>query len=289
MTLDHEYASHGFADVDQAAAAPGLFIDYLDRVRGVPTIGEIDRALRGLVTALAPRRIVEIGCGTGDLLANLCQAGAVPAAGLGIEKSARLAEEAALRHSDQDGLDFLVHDFAEDDGAAVLAVLGFGPASTDAIVLNRVVQHLAAPLPLLRNALPLLRAGGQVIISDVDWTTLRLDLPDRETGDKVVAEHVASIITPDAGSTAGALLRAAGLNQVALKVGIVHRIEDFELADHLFSLRAAMDRLVERGAVTARIAERWLAEAAESEAFAAEVLQTIFVGTMSGLDRHSVQ
>ena len=41
--------------------------------------------------------------------------------------------------------------------------------------------------------------------------------------------------------------------------------------------------------MTARIADRWLTEAAESEGFAAEVLQTIFVGTMSGLDRHSVQ
>lgn len=280
MTLDHEYASHGFADVDQAAAAPGLFIDYLDRVRGVPTIGEIDRALRGLVAALEPRRIVEIGCGTGDLLAELCQAGSTPAVGLGIEKSARLAEEAAVRHSDVDGLTFLVHDFADDGAAVALAALGFAPASADAIVLNRVVQHLAAPLPLLRNALPLLRPGGQVIISDVDWTTLRLDLPDRETGDKVVAEHIASIITPDAGSIAGALLRNAGLGQVTLKVGIVHRIEDFELADHLFSLRAAAARLVERGLLSARTVERWQAEARQDQAFAAEVLQTIFIGTV---------
>ncbi len=277
MTLDHEYASHGFADVDQAAAAPGLFIDYLDRVRGVPTIGEIDSALRALVGAVQPRRIVEIGCGTGDLLADLCCG---DTCGLGVEKSARLAEEAAARHADRDGLTFLVHDFAEDDGGAPLAALGFAPGGTDAIVLNRVVQHLASPVPLLRNALPLLRPGGQMIISDVDWTTLRLDMIDRDTAEAVVAEHVASIITPDAGSTAGALLRAAGLADVTLKVGIVHRIEDFELADHLFSLRAAANRLVERGLLVARAAERWLSEAAEADDFAAEVLQTIFVGTM---------
>ena len=58
-----------------------------------------------------------------------------------------------------------------------------------------------------------------------------------------------------------------------------HRAEDIAAA--LGGLHAS--------AVTARIAERWLTEAAESESFAAEVLQTIFVGTMSGLDRHSVQ
>lgn len=272
--------SHGFADVDQAAPEASHFINYLDGVRAVSSIGQIDDTLTGIMARMGARRIVEIGCGTGDLLVKLTNACVPPAAGLGVEKSASLTREAAARHRHAGNLGFLVHDFNEAEGGQALAEMGYAPQSVDAIVLNRVVQHLETPEELLGNALPLLRHGGAVIVSDVDWRTLRLNHPDGPTTKRVIGDHIASIINPSAGSTSAALLRTIGLGDVRVELELVHRIVGFDVAAQVLVLNSAVARLVHSGRLSQDAADAWISVARAQPDFTAEVTQTIVIGSV---------
>lgn len=63
--------------------------------------------LKGLMRFLIPEnsQILDIGCGTGDLLANL-----KPARGLGVDFSPRMLEEAQRAHGNQENLEFRLGD-----------------------------------------------------------------------------------------------------------------------------------------------------------------------------------
>lgn len=270
--------SHGFADVDQAAPEASRFVDYLDGVRALSSIGQIDDTLAGIVQRMGARRIVEIGCGTGDLLVRLTDACTPPAEGLGVEKSAGLTQEATARHGHLGHLQFVVHDFNEAGGRAELADIGYSAGSVDAIVLNRVVQHLKTPEALLGNALPLLRAGGVVIVSDVDWYTLKLNHPDGATTEMVIGDHANSILNPSAGSASASLLRAIGLADVRTELQLTHQVRGFALADQLFVLSSAVTRLVDAGRLTRDAADAWMRAARSQRDFVAELTQTIVVG-----------
>lgn len=274
--------SHGFADVDQAASDASRFVNYLDGVRAVSSIGQIDHTLAGIVARMGARRIVEVGCGTGDLLVKLTNACTPPAEGLGVEKSAVLAQEATARHHHACNLRFLVHDFNEAEGGHALVQTGYCPESVDVIVLNRVVQHLETPEVLLRNALSLLRRGGIVIISDVDWYTLQLNHPDSSTTKQVISDHINSIINPSAGATSAELLRAIGLTDVQIELKLVHRIPGFQMADQLFVLSAAATRLVDLGQLSREAADEWIRNAQNQPDFSAELTQTIVIGSLPG-------
>lgn len=271
--------SHGFADVDRAAPEASHFINYLDGVRAVSSIGQIDGTLTALMQRMGARRIVEIGCGTGDLLVKLTAACVPPAEGLGVEKSASLSREAAARHRAARHLQFVVHDFNAADDRHDLAEIGYPAGSVDAIVLNRVVQHLETPDALLRNALPLLRRGGAVIVSDVDWHTLRVTHADGPTTQMVIDDHVASIINPAAGSNAAALLGAIGLHDVQIELRLVHQVADFDVAARVLVLDSALARLVKAGRLSQQAADQWAAAARDQVDFRAEVTQTIVVGS----------
>lgn len=274
--------SHGFADVDQAASEASRFVNYLDGVRALSSIGRIDDALSGIVERMGARRIVEIGCGTGDLLVKLANACVPPAQGLGVEKSAGLAQEAAARHGHAGNLQFVVHDFNAAAGGEELAEAGYAPGSVDAIILNRVVQHLRTPEVLLGNALPLLRPGGVVVISDVDWHTLTLRHPDRPVTDLVIGDHARSIINSAAGSTSAALLGAIGLVEVRTELKLTHHVHGFAMADQLFVLNSAVTRLVDSGRLARDAAHAWLETARNQSDFVAELTQTIVVGNFHG-------
>lgn len=271
--------SHGFADVDQAASEASRFVNYLDGVRALSSIGQIDDTLSGIMARMGARRIVEIGCGTGDLLVRLTSACVPPAEGLGVEKSAGLSQEASIRHGHVGNLQFVVHDFNEADGNRELAEIGYPPGSVDAIVLNRVVQHLKTPEELLRNALPLLRPGGLVVVSDVDWHTLTLNHPDSATTELVIGDHARSIINPSAGTTSAALLGAIGLANVRTELSLTHHVHGFAMADQLFVLTSALVRLVDAGQLTRKAADAWMQMAQDQRDFVAHLTQTIVVGS----------
>jgi 2-polyprenyl-3-methyl-5-hydroxy-6-metoxy-1,4-benzoquinol methylase len=97
------------------------------------------------------RRILDVGCGEGELGSALKRAGAAHVAG--IELAADAAERARGR------LDVLV------EGDLLEVALPFEREQFDYLVFADVLEHLAEPERALDRLLPFLRADGQVIVS----------------------------------------------------------------------------------------------------------------------------
>ena len=108
--------------------------------------GELQRLVQSLIMPGA--RILEVGCGFGDLVANLNGSRKV-----GIDVSSKMIEIARERHPE---LDLRVADLESDP-------LPEGPF--DAIVLHEVVGHLDDIQKGLSRLGPLLAPGGRVIVT----------------------------------------------------------------------------------------------------------------------------
>jgi 2-polyprenyl-3-methyl-5-hydroxy-6-metoxy-1,4-benzoquinol methylase len=98
------------------------------------------------------KRVLDVGCATGYLAEALGGNGNVVS---GVEYD-RAAAEKARPHLDR---------LVIGDLEALDLVKEFGEATFDAVVFGDVLEHLRDPLPVLRQARPLLKAGGSVVIS----------------------------------------------------------------------------------------------------------------------------
>ncbi|MDR3516142.1 MAG: class I SAM-dependent methyltransferase [Azospirillaceae bacterium] len=192
--------------------------------RSVPTTGEVnregydrwsgfyDRHLNSTVTVderhfpglwanLSPRRVLEIGCGTGRHTVKLARAGHTITA---IDLSPGMMAQARQRLDRSDlahRVTFVLADFMTDD--ALMAV------SFDMVVMSLVLEHLADPTVALGRLAALLRPGGLFFLSEIHPDRIargsRAHFPDPETGADVWLEshaHSAAAIAA-AGASAG--------------------------------------------------------------------------------------
>jgi SAM-dependent methyltransferase len=95
-----------------------------------------------------PGRLLDVGCGTGELAAYFASRGWRSA---GIEPSAGACAAAAAR-----GLE--VHEGTIDDAP-------WPPGSFDAVTFNHALEHVPDPRTALRRAAELVRPGGLVLVS----------------------------------------------------------------------------------------------------------------------------
>jgi 2-polyprenyl-3-methyl-5-hydroxy-6-metoxy-1,4-benzoquinol methylase len=111
-------------------------------------------ALKGLFAASLPNArdlsILEIGCGTGDVLRSLC-----PRRGLGLDLSEAMIAAARERHADQSTLDFRVAD-AENLPDLPLY---------DAVILPDLIEHVPDWRRTLAQAAAKLKADGRLAVS----------------------------------------------------------------------------------------------------------------------------
>ena len=100
----------------------------------------------------ANKRVLDVGCSTGYLARVL---GALGNTVSGVEYDA-----AAAKEPEPDLAKLVVGDLERLD-----LVAEFGEGSFDVVVFGDVLEHLRDPMPVLRQARPLLAAGGSVVIS----------------------------------------------------------------------------------------------------------------------------
>ena len=108
--------------------------------------GEVKRVVSSLV--LPGQRVLEVGCGLGDLLASTR-----PSSGVGIDISPRMVAQARARHP---GLEFLVADIERDP----LHVEPF-----DWIILSDVIGSLDDVQVALERTRPLLKPTGKLVVT----------------------------------------------------------------------------------------------------------------------------
>lgn len=122
------------------------------------------RTVRELAHQLgSPNRVLDVGCGSGELLQQISQAG--NAQTIGVEPSQR----AAKIGRDTYGLDIRV---------GTLEQMAFADESFDTVLLSHVLEHLPSPRRTIGEIERILKPGGSVII----WTPNARSLAARFLG-----------------------------------------------------------------------------------------------------------
>jgi len=171
--------------------SPGALLDRI-RLGAIVRHGPYRRIWR-----LEPGRLLDVGCGTGELGAVFSAKGWTVA---GVEPS-----EAACTYARERGID--VHNGTLDDAP-------WGSETFDAVIFNHSLEHIERPADALAAAAQLLRRGGMLIVSVPNFRSwqrrvfgsrwFQLDLPRH-------LQHFER-------SSLGALVQRVGLKPVAVSV-----------------------------------------------------------------------
>jgi 2-polyprenyl-3-methyl-5-hydroxy-6-metoxy-1,4-benzoquinol methylase len=146
----------------------------------------------------AGSRLLEIGCGAGNLLLQATVHGSYPMA-LDLSMQAltfvRSRLEEATLSTEAPG------DFACTQ--AVGELLPLADASFDCILLSEVIEHLEAPQISIREAVRVLRPGGRLLITTpnyrsfwplMEWTIDRLNMAPKMAGEQHISRfHLSSL------------------------------------------------------------------------------------------------
>ncbi len=137
-------------------------------------IGDFD--LNGFLLSHVPHchTVVDLGCGTGDLLSDLQKISKVT---IGVDKSAKMLEEARKR--------FLRCESHIDLRIGEIEHLPLGDGEADIAIINMVLHHLPSPLSSLKEINRILKRNNQFIIVDFlkhNLEKMRLKYGDRWLG-----------------------------------------------------------------------------------------------------------
>jgi ubiquinone/menaquinone biosynthesis C-methylase UbiE len=236
----------GFQDVDRAADF-AVFSGCLTLVESIPFFAECKRESYDLLGASPGRRVLDVGCGLGDDAAAL--AGLVAPGGtvVGVDGSRAMIESARGRHGGVEGLSFQVAD---------AAALPFDDASFDACRVDRVLQHIAHPAPVVREMARVLRPGGVLVAYDNDWETLAVDSADRALTRTVLNSWCDRFPSGWIGRRLVPLFLEAGLRDVVASPKTLV-LRELAVADRLYCFFATVGRLAEAGVVGLEDAGRW--------------------------------
>ncbi len=119
-------------------------------------IGDFDLNGKIIKTVPSSDTIVDLGCGTGDLL-PLLKSKSLHV--IGVEKSVKMLEEARKHYDlDRDGIDIRIGE---------LEHLPLGDEEADIAVTNLVLHHLSEPKKAIKEVHRILKSNGVFIIIDL--------------------------------------------------------------------------------------------------------------------------
>jgi ubiquinone/menaquinone biosynthesis C-methylase UbiE len=198
---------YGFTDIDRSNDAD-YFIRFLDEADADESFQAYKQHSFALLELQAGQRVLDVGCGTGADARAMAQRVAPGGGVVGVDGSQHVIATARQR---AEGcalpLEFQVGDIHN---------LPFADDSFDASRADRVFMHLDSPRRALREMLRVTRPGGRVLVYEVDFETLTLDLPDRERTRKIVNVWCDGFRNGWLGRHVPALFREAGLEDVRI-------------------------------------------------------------------------
>lgn len=235
-----------FKDVDRAADF-AMFASCLQLIESIPFFAECKRESYRLLGAAPGRRILDLGCGLGNDAAALAELVAAGGAVVGVDGSQAMIEAARQRHGGVEGLSFEV---------ANAAALPFDDASFDACRIDRVLQHIADPAPVVREMARVVRPEGVVVAFDNDWETLTVDSADRALTRAVLNAWCDRFPSGWIGRQLVPLFLQAGLRDVVASPKTLV-LRELDVADRIYCFMATVERLADAGVVRRDDARRW--------------------------------
>jgi ubiquinone/menaquinone biosynthesis C-methylase UbiE len=245
----------GFKHVDGATDF-AVFASCLELIDSLPFFAACKRDSYRLLGAAPGRRILDVGSGLGDDAAAL--AGLVGPGGsvVGIDGSQAMVDAARSRHDRVEGLSFEV---------ANAAALPFDDAHFDACRIDRVLQHITDPAPVVREMVRVLRPGGALVAYDNDWETLTIDASDRALTRVVLNDWCDRFPSGWIGRQLIRLFQDAGLHDVVASPRTL-LLRELDVADRIYCFTPTVERLVAAGRIPRAAATAWLQELRAADA-----------------------
>lgn len=180
-------------------------LEVLYRARDVVRRRQLVRDALGVAPG---ERIMDVGCGPGFYVAELLEQVGSDGSVVGIDNSPPMLAVAAHRSEGHDNVAF--HE-------AEATSLPVEDASFDAVLSVQVLEYVPnvpAALAEMRRAL---RAGGRLVVWDVDWATVSLHTTDPARTERMLRAWDGHLTHPSLPQTLTAQLQSAGFDDVKLE------------------------------------------------------------------------
>jgi len=249
VTIAERARLAGFSHVDADPEADAL-IAALDEQASMPAIQRLRAAAAELLRPRIGARLLDVGCGTGEVARAL--AGIVGANGtvVGVEASATMLDEARRRtgHSNPN-VEFRSGDIEQ---------LDFEDAAFDGVTCERVLQHVAEPRTAMDELVRVTGPGGRVVVVDTDWGMHAIHGADPRLTSRVVECWAAHAANGWSGRRLPGLFVDAGMSDpVVVAETFTSTDGQRPTAPPFTTMAAAAGRA---GALTADEAHTWLAQ-----------------------------
>jgi ubiquinone/menaquinone biosynthesis C-methylase UbiE len=167
-----------FTDVDEDPD-PRWFIDFMDIANSRPEYISINQSLvKAMSSNIAPKRILDLGSGTGDDTRQLFSVLKNVEEIVGVDRSAMMVNEARRRC---EGMSLPI-TFRQEDGSH----LNFPDSYFDAARAKLVLMHVEDINTTLKELIRVVRAGGRIAIFDFDFDTTIVDHPNVSVTRKIL-------------------------------------------------------------------------------------------------------
>lgn len=154
-----------------------------------------------LLAAAAGERVLDVGSGTGYLVASIADAVGPGGAVLGVDPSAPMNALAAARNADRPQVRIV-------EGHAL--ALPCPDGAFDAAVSTQVYEYVEDIGAALAELHRVLRPGGRALVLDTDWDTVLWHAADRGRHARVMAAWEEHLVHPRLPRTLAGALRRAG-------------------------------------------------------------------------------
>ena len=166
----------GYRTVDAQPNA-ALLVSGMDTTSHWPAVRQLRAWERDRLALIRGERLVDVGCGPGDVVIGLSSDVAETGSAIGLDVSAAMVEQARRRATDAGAaVEFQVADALS---------LPLATGSVDACRSERMLQWVPDIEAAARELVRILRPGGRLVVTDTDWGSLTLDLPSPDLADDV--------------------------------------------------------------------------------------------------------
>lgn len=241
----------GFTDVDQTND-PDYFIRFLDEASADESFQAYKQHSFALMELEPGQQILDVGCGTGEDARAMAQRVAPGGRVVAVDGSQSMIAAAQQRAKGcKLPIAFQVADALR---------LPFADNSFDASRADRIFMHLESPAQALREMMRVVRPRGRVLVYEVDFETVTVDLPDRPLTRRIVNTWCDGFRNGWLGRHIPALFREAGLHDVRITPATLWL--RYPVAMQMIG-PATVERACAAGSLTATEGEDWLRQLQE--------------------------
>jgi ubiquinone/menaquinone biosynthesis C-methylase UbiE len=235
-----------FGRIDQTGD-PATFVTFLDAACATASFQQYKQHLIRALDVKPGRRILDVGCGTGDdareMARHVCENGRI----VGVDNSQAMIDIARQR-AEGTGISVEFH-------AADALALPFETGSFDGACADRSLMHVPDARRALAEMARVTRPGGRVAVYEVDFGTVTIDVDDRTLARRVIDCWRDSMRNPWLGRRMPALFQELSLRDIAVRPYTL--ILAPILANPIIG-EATVQRAVAQGRVTQAEGQSWL-------------------------------